>query len=466
MELIDYIKSGLTLIIVIFLVYQYLKANHLIVNLLFIAFALRYFSVPLIGPTIDVLYLFSLAITCMEIVSFLSGRIKVSRSKLILFCLPFFLFIIFLWVYALQVNHYLTSLNPFFWYFKTSANYVKGFLPYFMVGIAVKRQSAQIDLNATFRTILKIATLSAIVSLIQIAVFVVFYQYPLLLELVGLNGGYNYQYSIGSLNLVRVQAFFYEPKSLAAFLGFSIPIAFFLKMQKKVILLMVAGFLTISQTFFVIFLAAFILFVLLKKVANNRSSIICGITIIIAFFFTISSLKNYLLENYASQEETIAYKIFLDRAMQRYSLDDLEEDRELLGIPLQPDIELPAVNFLKDNAIFTLTGFGPGNYNTIPFKYFTSQWNIDAIEKGTFKGHFDMGWIYLIAEFGVPFFLILFFCLTSIENGGFPGKFYSFLWLVFFFHRIDLLLVAFFCLLFYKTKINEDINSYHLVQPG
>jgi len=466
MSLIFYLKSIICVIIVLTLGFKYLKNNESLLQLLFIAFALKYFSIPIIGPTIDVLYLFSLFIAFLEIVSFLSRGAKVSKNMLLLFFLPFLLFFQFLLVYNFQNNHYLSNLNPIFWYVKTAANYVKNFLPYFFIGMAVKRQVNKIDLENTFRVIVKIATLSSIAALIQLFVFVTFHQNTLLLELIGLNGGYNYQYNILGINLVRVQAFFYEPKSLAAFLGIAIPVALHLKNKRKAFLFTLVGFLTLSQTFIVILFSGFIVFVLLKNVLSVRASILYSLAIIIGLFFSVSSLKDYLLENYTTQEETIAYKIFLDRALNRYSLDDADENHELFGIPLQPDIELPAVNFLRDNRVFILTGFGPGNYNTLPFKYFISDWNIAALEKGTFKGHFDMGWIYLIAEFGLLFFIIVFFILTSIQSSGFETKFYSFLWLVFFFHRIDILLIAFFCLVFYKSYTRESFDSHYILQPG
>src|SRR5215213_4160064 len=351
MELIDYIKSGICIIIVLFLVFQYLRRNSSAIELLFIAFALRYFSIPLIGPTIDVLYLFSLVIVALEFISFLSGKIKLSRSKLMLFALPFLLFLFFLAVYIIQKNHYLGNLNPIVWYIKTSANYIKVFLPYFMVAIVIKRYADQVNTHDVYKTVYKIANYSSLLALVQLVFFVIFYNYGFLLQLIGLTGGYNYEYSIGFVNLVRVQAFFYEPKSLAAFLGLAVPIAIHLKNKKRAILFVLVGFLTLSQTFIVILLAGFIAFVVLKKIQNVRASILWSIAIIIGLFFSVSSLKDYLLENYATKEETIAYTIFLDRALNRYSLDDPDENRELFGIPLQPDIELPAVNFLRDNKI-------------------------------------------------------------------------------------------------------------------
>jgi hypothetical protein len=464
MELIDFIRSIACAGIVLFLFFKYLKNNGLVLHLLFISFALRYFSIPFIGPTIDVMYLFCLAVGALEVISFLSGKIKLAGSKLFLFALPFILFPLFLIVYSIQNNHYLDNLNPIAWYIKTSASYIKTFLPYFMIGVVIKRYAHSIDVDDLFRTILKIANYSCILALVQFIAFILLYNHNILLQILGLNGAYNYQYGTGGINLVRVQAFFYEPKSFAAFLGLSLPIAIYFNQRKKALLFLAVGFLTLSQTFFVILLGALIVFVLLKNIQNIRLSVFWSITLIVAFFFSVSSLKNYLLEKYATQEETIAYKIFLDRAFQRYSLD--EEDNELMGIPLQPDIELPAVNFLRDNQLFLLTGFGPGNYNTIPFKYFISQWNIDAIERGTFKGHFDMGWIYLIAEFGLLFFLVIFFVLTGIKHSGFESKFYAFLWLIFFFHRIDFLLVAFFCLLFYKNLNRENLYNNNILQPG
>jgi hypothetical protein len=466
MGIVDYIRTVVCLVAVLVLVYKYLKANESIVVLLFAAFALRYFSIPIVGPTIDVLYLFSLSVTCFELVSFLSNRTKVSASKLALFVLPIAFFFAYLFVYEFQNNQYLGKFNRLFWYTKTTLNYFKTFLPYFLVGMAVKRQINKIRFEKVYRSIYRIAKISCWIALVQLLCFIVLYNHSALLAIIGLKGGHDYQYNAGLINLVRLQAFFYEPKSLAAFLGLATPVAIHVGNKKSVLLFLVVGFLTLSQTFIVILLAALIVFLLLRKINTVRSTIVCSITIIVGFFFSISTLKNYLLENYATQEETIAYKIFLDRAFQRYTLDDLDENRELFGIPLQPDIELPAVNFLRDNKIFFLTGFGPGNYNLIPFKYFISQWNITAIEEGNFKGHFDMGWLYLVAEFGVFFFCIVFISLTKTKARGFDAKFYAFLWLIFFFHRIDFLLIAFFCLLFYKNLNRENLYNNNILQPG
>src|SRR6476620_10777738 len=108
--------------------------------------------------------------------------------------------------------------------------------------MAVKRQVNKIDLENTFRVIVKIATLSSIAALIQLFVFATFHQNALLLELIGLYGVYNYQYNILGINLVRVQAFFYEPKSLAAFLGIAIPVALHLKNKRKAFLFTLVGF--------------------------------------------------------------------------------------------------------------------------------------------------------------------------------------------------------------------------------
>jgi hypothetical protein len=134
-----------------------------------------------------------------------------------------------------------------------------------------------------------------------------------------------------------------------------------------------------------------------------------------------------------------------------------------LGLPLQRDIEMPAVNFIKENPIFFFTGFGSGNYNLIPISYFTSDWNLKQIEDGEFKGHFDMGWIYIICEYGIIYFLILFFLFSKTKKNSFTGRFYSFLWLVFFFHRIDFLLLTWFSILNCKTQINsnEEENIIH-----
>jgi hypothetical protein len=467
MELIDYINTLICLLLVACLTIAYLKNNRSIVNLLIVGFALRYFSLAAIaGPTIDILYTFALAIGVLELGGIISGRSKVDRSMLLLFCLPFVGFLIYLLVYYSQSNLYLGAVNPVAWFLKTSIFYIKGFLPYFLLGMAVKRQAPDINIEDTFRAILKVAKVSCYIAFAQFFIFIIFHNYQFVLQLAGLNGGYNYEYGAGGLYFVRVQGFFYEPKSLAAFLGMAIPVAFHLGKRRFVIMLLAVGVLTVSQTFIVMLLVSFFTFIVLKHVRRVRSSAVLAALLTIGFFLTVSSAKDFILENYTSEEETIAYKMVFERVLQRYAENDMEMDKELWGIPLQPDLELPAVNFFRDNPIFVLTGFGTGNYNLIPRKYFTAQWNINALEKGTFKGHFDMGWIYLVAELGALIFLVFFFCFTDIPRHDFLGKYYSFLWLVFFFHRIDFLLIAFFCLARYKRSDSENFDSNHLLQPG
>ena len=462
--IIDIVKSIICFLIVLILSYRYLKNRGEIVQLIFIAFAFKYFSLSFIGPTIDVLYTFSLTISIIESLRF-SKKIQIKKSIIYIIFTPFLISFFFFFLYFFQSNHFLNEINPIVWYLKTSANYLKTFLPYFFVGALIASQSKRIEISSVFTTILKIATVSSYIAIFQLIFFVLFYSQKNFLDLIGLiDGGRHYEYQAGNINLVRVQSFFYEPKSLAAFLALSIPIAFFLKQKKKVLFYFVVGILTLSQTFFVILFAAFITFVLFNKVKKIRSLILFGSITIILTFFSIAFIRDYILDNYMSQEESLGYKVFIERAVNRYNYEESDYKRELWGIPLQTDIELPAVNFLRDNNIFLITGFGSGNYNLIPTKYFISKWNLDALEKGTFKGHFDMGWVYIVAEFGFIYFVIIFLFLTNFNETGFAGRYYSFMWLVFFFHRIDFLLVAMFCLLYFKKTNNEGINSYHFVQ--
>lgn len=459
--LIDAYRSIMCLFIVAILCYWYIKKREKIVELIFLAFALKYFSVRLIGPTIDVLYLLCLFITGYEIVKY-GVSIKIKPKIAIAFILPFAIFLCS--DYLFVVTGLNNGLNPIAWILKTCLNYIKIFLIFYFVGVAVAKQASKIKIDDVFNTILKITFISCCISAFQLFLFIILYNQETILQLFGIAGGHSFEYPVGSINFVRLQAFFYEPKSFAAFLALAIPIALHKKKIVQAICFFVAGCFTLSQTFFVILITAVFIFILFKWIKSVRLNIIATIGSIILIFLSIASARELIIEKYADAQDNFIYKIFVERAVSRYNFnEDLEEKNELWGIPLQKDIELPAVNFLSENPVFLLTGFGTGNYNTIPREYFTSKWNLDALEEGTFKGHFDMGWIFLIAENGLIYFIFLFLILTPTVPSGFNAKFYSFLWLVFFFHRIDILLIVFFVLISYKRKVHENIYSNNII---
>jgi hypothetical protein len=263
-------------------------------------------------------------------------------------------------------------------------------------------------------------------------------------ELFGLINGNKYFYQVGSLELVRLQAFCYEPKGLSAIIGMGLPLFIAEGKFLKAIYCFVIGLLTVSQTFFLVVLAyAFVYFFsrFIKRAA------LVALFSILSFFLLFNSVDLVIDQLLSSRGNSALYKVVLNRALDRFDVALQEGNNDLWGLPLQQDIEMPAVNYLKEHPAVLFTGFGPGNYQYVPKKYFVTDWNLELIAQRAFKGHFDMGWIYFVAEFGLVFAILFYLIFTAgvvIHNR--TTLFYCFLIVVFFFHRIDFLFFSFLAL--------------------
>ncbi|RZK27245.1 MAG: hypothetical protein EOO43_00245 [Flavobacterium sp.] len=418
-----------------------------IVESLIYATVVRFFAIRFLGPTVDVLFLVSYAISIHLLFKtrFIHKKI-VQISLLAVF--SFALFLIFSTFFDTNLRHVKISnslLNDLYFV-------LKYLFPVLVITNYLLLNGE--DNDKAFSAIRRAAVASCCIAVFQLLLFLVIKNNSIR-EVFGLTGGDKYMYEVGSLGLVRLQAFCYEPKGLAAFLGIAFPIFLTGKKYLRGLFCFIIGVLTVSQTFFLIVLAY--IFVRFFSVLTRRVSLVSLFSILL--FFGMFNMVNFALDKLlGSSTESAFSKIVLNRALSRFDVALKEENNDLFGFPLQRDIELPAVNYFKDNNFMLLTGFGSGNYKEVPLKYFVVDWNIDLLEKNQFKGHFDMGWIFFISELGFIFAFFLYLLISSqfIINNS-VSLYYSFIIVVFFFHRIDFLLFSFFALVYYTQRKEKHL---------
>ncbi|NID11664.1 hypothetical protein [Fibrivirga algicola] len=267
-------------------------------------------------------------------------------------------------------------------------------------------------------------------------------------ELVGNKSRYIFQLPNG-LPIVRISALFSEPKSLAAFLGLALPILVNRRSYGKCLIVILAGILTLSQTFIIVCIVALISYCVYKTTKNTKSTVFIGILFVWGSLFAVATFKDNMVESSLKYTNSIAFALTLERALDRYqeAKTMTGEDSQLGGIPLQQDLEWPVVKFLRDRPLTLLTGYGPGNSMFLQPKYFEEVYSFEQHKEGLLSNHMNMRWFFYTAEFGLPIFLLFIWILTSVpHHHQFTNFFYSFLWLCFFFNEIDLIIVIFYAL--------------------
>jgi len=445
----NFINTILCLIIsmVLYSNYYFNKIN--IVELYLWGISFNTFSIIDIGPTINVFFF----INVFVLLKYLSKIFNLKNK--------FNNYIIFFIVFPLSIHILLLIFNNYFFIYRVSDNnlisyyfrpvyfYIKSYLFYFISGCVVYLEREKLQNYNYENTFKKITIVSILISFLQI-VLKIYLDNPLINGFLGLNDlGKRYEYQLFGLTLVRVQAFFYEPKGLGMFLGISCFL--FLKNQKLIsfFIVFIVGVMTVSQTFFVIFLMSIPILILRNTTIRLRSQILM-ILIGVSFVFTLfSNYKLNLLDVSSSIKDSYLKKMVYDRALSRYNYNDT--NNELFGMPLQGDLELPVKNYLSDYPILLVSGYGAGFNRFIPDEYFYGQWNYEPRRYENLEGHIDMGWFFIVAEFGVLFFIVFFKYFTNINIKNDNDKmFYILLFVAFFFARIEYLIIIFYTL--FKTK--------------
>jgi hypothetical protein len=265
-----------------------------------------------------------------------------------------------------------------------------------------------------------------------------------------------------SIFTLRVQAFFGEPKVFSAFISLCIPLFVKDRQYKLALLGVFFGILTASQTFWINLLAAVIIFMTVGTIYSARLKIAASLGIIIALFMVVNSSKDYFIKMYAKNQHNAFYQLVFKRSVYRYDNEIWQKDNVVMGMPLQRDMELPVVDFLKDQPYLLLSGYGAGNSTFIPAQYFFGQANYENRVNGVGGHNLNMRWFYIFVEFGIFSLLCFLYILTQTKPGipKFQSSYLAFIWVCFFFSQIDLFLIITALLCVYDTKSeNADISG-------
>ena len=468
----ELLSSIITIVITGLLFFLYFRRKINIIQMILAAYASQSFFISFIGPTISPFFFILMYFYVVECLHILRHSIRVNKNILLIVSLPA---LSTLFIFTLTILGYdifesgKASLggilyNGFFFY-------LKNFLPLIFLGIRVGRECRNWKMDVFFHAMMQVAIVSCYIALFQL-VITKFTDNHYITRIIGIRPEYlNYTSLEGISTGTRISGLFIEPKNLAAFLAISFPI--FLQQKKKlyILLLLLVGFLTVSQTFVVGLVVFSIVFFIIKWVRGIRLNISLSLVVIFIFFSLLSSVKQNLVYFYEANSNNYVVNLLFARAVERFDIEDIIDNNEFLGMPLQRDMELPVFKFFLQNPLLYLTGYGLKNGGYISEQYYP-DFIAEIRSKGQISYNINMRWFYYTIEFGVIIFFIWLFILTKpfAYTSTFENKYYAFLWVFFFFMEIDIILI--FVYIFYSNKAiqanhtDENINSYHFLQPG
>ena len=411
--------------------------------------ATQAYVIYLIGPTITPLFIVGYAFFVEEMIKFLTSRLSVKKRIFKIIILPAFSSAVVFAIFIFDPNILRVLGDSFSFYLRPFYFYFKQFLPYFAMGYKVYKERNRYGLNYFFGTLKTVATFSCYIAMFQLLVYAGL-RNALFSEILGNRRGY--MMSIGGIAFIRLQAFFIEPKGLAAFLGVAIPLFVKDKMFKKAALASFVGVLTYAATFPVILFSAFVSLVAFGKIQTLRTNLFGSMAIILLMFISLSAAKDYLLNLYVENSNSVVADLLLKRTIDlRYSSGNVMKGDMLLGIPLQSDLEGPVYRYFLDHPLLLLSGYGPANDSFLPAHYWYGQWDYWLRLEGK-PSSMDMRWFYYLSQFGAPIFLVILWALTDVKDEPFTTKYFSFLLLGWFFANIDILVVIMYSLLYQSRR--------------
>lgn len=456
---LELISSCITIILsFLILLFYYTRKINIIEALLF-SYACQSFFIIFIGPTISPFFFVTTFLFLGEICYIIIHRSLIfNKYILIIVCLPILSSIL---IFLLTLSGIDIFGNKSVTYqsivFNAGYFYIKIFLPTIFVAKRVYRESITLSIEFLFSVIRKVAVISCYIALFQLLVSSIT-DNIYITRIIGIRPAFlnNYFGSEGAFNATRISAFFNEPKNLSAYLGAAFPVVLMKRKYIQSSLVLIIGVLTIAQTFIIGIIIWGIVFLLMMTIKNVRINIVTGILVLMAFFLVISSFKQTLFKYYVKNSENYFAKLVLARSFDRYDIEDVQESNEVLGLPLQRDMELPVFNFFSERPLLYLSGYGLRNGGFIPPNYYP-QHVYDYRVKGYLSYNINMRWFYYITEFGLIIFIVWFILLTRIPKvvTVFEKKYYAFLWLLLFFAEIELLLIlvyVFFLIKVYQTR--------------
>jgi hypothetical protein len=444
------------IVIAMILLYLYYNRRISIIDTLLYAFASEAYTMLVIGPTFTATFFVGIYIFVEQAHQLFTGKQYIRKNYFLLLILPLLSSITVFLIsqfYKDPFNYPGGRLYAF--YTKPIYFYIKTYLPLFAIGAKIVQDRKQLSFEKFADSIKKIAVISCIIAVIQITVQLIF-QNVELSELLGLQSRYLLMEINGPLG-IRVQALFAEPKVFSAFLSLAIP--FFLKDRnyKMATVMFVMGILTASQTFWVNIVAGGLLFFCLPKMLSVRWKIVGTLGIIIGIFLLLAASKEYFMKQYLANRNQPIYRLLLERSTYRYNNDIWRKNNVIFGIPLQRDMELPVVDFLRDEPYLFISGYGPGNSTFIPPHYFFGQAIYQNRVEGIGGQNLNMRWFFILAEFGAVSLFFFFFILTRTaqETPLFARSYLAYLAVCFFFSQIDLFFIIVALLCAYYEPINE-----------
>lgn len=452
---INIILSIIAIVISITIIILYYKKKISAIDALIYGFITQSYNISFVGPTISPLFIISYVFFIDEFLNFFIRKISLNRSIFILIFLPIVssvvIFIVFFLdhnIFEIQ-NYFLFFTKPFYFYFKQ-------YLPLFAVGYKVYKEKEKFDVKYFIGRLKKVGIFVCYIALLQLLVYLIFENYSLN-EILG--NKERYFYNLLGLQLLRVQAFFVEPKLLAAFLGLVIPLYIRDKELKKTIFALFIGILTFGATLPAILISAFVSLIVFAKIGNVRLNIFFSLILVILMFLTLSKIKDYFLGIYLQNNKNVAIILLLQRSViNRYDFNDFEGNNELLGIPLQGDLEVPIKKYFTDYPFLLLSGYGPANDAFISPNYWYGEWNYDRRLKGK-ANHMDLRWLNYIAQFGIITFFIFLVILTDVKSDKFYKKYYAFLLIGFIFIDIDIFVIIMFALMHKGNKYSNQLSD-------
>ncbi|RBL91367.1 hypothetical protein DF182_01720 [Chitinophaga flava] len=436
------------LVIATVLLTAYYRKRINILEMLLYAFATEAYTVMTIGPTFNASFFIALFISIDQCYQVLSGRQPIRQEYLFVLVFPLISQILVMMVTQLYEDPFSIQGSTTSYYLRPLYFYLKNYIPLLAIGARILRERDTISFEQMLATMKKIALFACALGVVQLFVQLVL-KNDILSELLGLQQRYMLE-DINGLLGVRVQALFGEPKVFCAFLSLTIPVFLRDREYKSAFLVFLMAAQTSSQTFWINLFAAFIVFVLLKPIYRVRFKILASLSLIVGLFLLIASAKDFLMKYYLENRDQPVARMLLERSVSRYDTQYWQEDNQVLGIPLQRDMELPIVDFLKDHPYLLLTGYGPGNSSFIPSQYFSGQLRYMNAMEGVGGHNLNMRWFYILAEFGIFGLIFFFLLLTRVEREIplFQRNYLVYISVCFFFSQIDLflLIVALLCL--------------------
>lgn len=439
---VEMFKEAMPLVIASILLYLHYSRRITAMETALFAFATEAYTMLIVGPTFTATFFISAVFMVEQAHRLFTGQTPIRREYLLLLVLPALSSLaIFVLVQVYKDPFYYPPGKKSAFYFRPIYFYIKSFLPLFALGAKIVQERKQLSFELYTATMKKIAKFSFVIAILQILSQFIF-KSETLGEIIGLQHRYLLEQSTSFFSL-RIQALFAEPKVFSAFLSLTIPLFINDREYKWATISLIMGVLTVSQTFWINLLSAGICCIFLARISSARLRILLSMSIIIGLFLGIAASSKYFIKLYAKNQTNTFYQLVFKRSVYRYDNEIWQKDNVVMGMPLQRDMELPVVDFFKDEPYLLLSGYGAGNSTFIPAQYFFGQMNYENRLNGIGGHNLNMRWFYILAEFGflslICFFAVL--TITRPQLGAFQKGYFVFVWVCFFFSQIDLFLI-------------------------